>query len=133
MNRIRSMSFLRLVLAVDALSSAAMGLGLVLGARFLATWTSIPHSLLWEAGIALLPFSLFVGFLATRANPSRVAVWAVVVVNALWVVESVALLLTNWIAPNLLGSMFIAVQAIAVGVFAELQYLGLRKERALAA
>lgn len=133
MNAIRSMSFLRLVLAVDAVSSAAMGLGLVVSAEFLATWTSIPQALLFNAGLALLPFSLVVGFLATRTNPPRAAVWGVVVVNAVWVVESIALLLTDWIAPNLLGSIFIATQAIAVGVFAELQYLGLRKERMLAA
>ena len=133
MNRIRSMSFLRLVLAADALSSAVMGLALVAGANILAPWTSIPRELLFEAGIALLPFALFVGFLATRANPPRVGVWAVIVVNALWVLDSVALLFMDWIAPNLVGAIFIAAQAVAVGVFAELQYVGLRKQTLVAA
>ena len=30
-------------------------------------------------------------------------------------------------SPNLLGQVFIVAQAIATGVFAELQYIGLRK------
>ena len=133
MNRFRSMNLLRLALAVDAVSSAVMGLALVAGTKALATLTSIPQDLLFGAGIALLAFALFVGFVATRANPSRPAVWTVIVVNALWVIESVTLLLSDWIAPNLLGSIFIAVQAFAVGAFAELQYIGLRKQRLVAA
>lgn len=133
MNSFRSMSFLRVVLAVDAISSLMMGLGLALAANMLSTFTSIPQDLLFAAGILLLPFAAFVGFLATRETPSRVGVWAVIAVNALWVLESVVLLVSDWIAPNLLGSIFIAVQAVAVGVFAELQYFGLRKERMVAA
>jgi hypothetical protein len=60
-------------------------------------------------------------------------VWAVIVVNALWVLDSVALLFMDWIAPNLVGAIFIAAQAVAVGVFAELQYVGLRKQTLVAA
>jgi hypothetical protein len=132
-DRIRSMSFLRVVLAVDAISSLMMGLGLALAANMLSTLTLIPQDLVFSAGIALLPFAAFAGFLATREKPSRIGVWAVIAVNALWVIESVTLLVSDWIAPNLLGSLFIAVQAVAVGVFAELQYIGLRKERLVAA
>ncbi len=133
MNHIRSMNLLRLALTVDAISSAVMGLALVAGSKALAALTLVPHELLFGAGIALLPFALFVSFVATRANPPRVAVWAVIAVNALWVIESVTLLLSDWIAPNLLGSVFIAVQAFAVGAFAELQFIGLRKQRVVAA
>jgi hypothetical protein len=132
-DRIRSMSFLRVVLAIDAISSLMMGLGLASTAKMLSAFTLLPPDLLFGAGISLLPFAAFVGFLAMRESPSRVAVWVVIAVNALWVVESVTLLVSNWIAPNLLGSIFIAVQAVAVGVFAELQYMGLRKERLVAA
>ena len=34
------------------------------------------------------------------------------------------------VTPNLLGQIFVAAQAIAVGVFAELQYIGLRRSAA---
>jgi hypothetical protein len=37
------------------------------------------------------------------------------------------LLASGWLSPNLLGQIFIVMQAIAVGVFAELQFIGLRK------
>jgi len=32
------------------------------------------------------------------------------------------------VSPNLLGEVFVVAQAIATGVFAELQYVGLRRE-----
>jgi hypothetical protein len=133
MNRNRSWSFLRLVLAVDAFSSAALGLGLVSASGLLASWTSLPAPLLFESGLVLIPFAAFVGFLATRAEPSRAGVWIVIALNAIWTVASIALLFTGWIVPNLLGSIFIAAQATAVGVFAELQYLGTRKGQVVAA
>ena len=133
MNRNRSWSFLRLVLAVDAFSSAAMGLALVSASGLLAAWTSLPASLLFESGLVLIPFAVLVGFLATREEPWRAGVWIVIAVNAFWTLASIALLFTSWITPNLLGSIFIAAQAAAVGVFAELEYVGLRRARVLAA
>jgi hypothetical protein len=33
------------------------------------------------------------------------------------------------VTPNLLGEAAVAMQAIAVGIFAELQYVGLRRSR----
>jgi hypothetical protein len=38
-------------------------------------------------------------------------------------------LFSGAVTPNLLGEGFIAMQAIAVGAFAELQYIGLRRSR----
>ena len=133
MNRNRSWSFLRLVLAVDAFSSAAMGLALVSASGLLAPWTSLPAPLLFESGLVLIPFAVLVGFLAIREEPWRAGVWIVIALNAFWTLASIALLFTSWITPNLLGSIFIAAQAAAVGVFAELEYVGLRRARVLAA
>jgi hypothetical protein len=47
--------------------------------------------------------------------------------NAAWTLGSIALLFSGAVSPNLLGQVFIVAQAIATGVFAELQYIGLRK------
>jgi hypothetical protein len=47
--------------------------------------------------------------------------------NAAWTLASIALLFSGWVTPNLLGEILVAMQAIAVGAFAELQYIGLRK------
>ena len=51
----------------------------------------------------------------------------VVVGNAAWTLASIALLFSGAVSPNLLGEIVIVAQAIATGVFAELQYMGLRK------
>ena len=59
----------------------------------------------------------------------KLLVAVVIAANAVWTVASVALLFSGEVAPNWLGEAFVAAQAIVVGVFAELQYLGLRRSR----
>ena len=51
----------------------------------------------------------------------------IIAINALWVAGSVLLLVSGTIAPTWLGYGFVIAQAIVVGVFAELQYFGLKK------
>ncbi|MCC7275679.1 MAG: hypothetical protein IT561_23615 [Alphaproteobacteria bacterium] len=123
----RSATFLRRALLADAAISGAAGLVCVLGAGTLGGLLHMPEPLLRYAGIALLPFTAFVLWVATRDRPARAAVWAVIVCNAAWAADSVLLLLSGWIDPSALGLVFIAVQAAAVAVFAELQYVGLRR------
>jgi hypothetical protein len=123
----RSAQFLRRVLAVDAISSAAMALMLLALTAPLASMLAVPSELLHNAGAVLLPFAMFVGWLATRPQPARGAVWIVIASNALWVIESAVILLGNWMQPNALGYVFVIGQALVVGLFAELQWLGLRK------
>ncbi len=53
--------------------------------------------------------------------------------NILWAVDSALLLLTGWVAPTGLGLAFVLVQAGAVAVLAEAQYLGLRRMAVAAA
>jgi hypothetical protein len=86
--------------------------------------------LLSEAGLVLLPFAAFVAYIASRPTPARFAVWAIIAVNVIWVVDSIVLLFTGWVAPNALGYAFVIAQAAAVGVFAELEYVGLKKSAA---
>jgi hypothetical protein len=93
---------------------------------------SLPVALLREAGVVLLPFALLLVFMSTRARLPRAAVWAVIVVNAIWAIDSIALLFTGWVQPNLLGYVFVAAQAAFVALMAELEYFGLRKSVALA-
>ncbi|HEY8538296.1 MAG TPA: hypothetical protein VIL28_05475 [Steroidobacteraceae bacterium] len=123
----RPSSFLRRVLLLDAVSAGAMGLLLLVFAPQLAALLELPAALLRESGIVLLPFAAFVGYLASREHPSRAGVWTVIVLNAVWTIDSIVLLLTDWVAPNALGTTFVIVQALFVGVLAELQYIGLRK------
>ncbi|WP_151632010.1 hypothetical protein [Noviherbaspirillum aerium] len=119
--------FLRRVLLADAAAGAATGLLMLSGAGMLESLLNLPAALLKTAGASLLPLAAFLVWLGTRKAPSRTAVWIVIAVNAVWVVESFYLLLSGWVAPNALGQAFIVAQALAVAVLAELEYFGLRR------
>ena len=60
-------------------------------------------------------------------SAAKLRIWIVIVGNAAWMLGSIALLFSGAVTPNLLGEAAVAMQAIVVGVFAELQYVGLRK------
>jgi hypothetical protein len=47
----------------------------------------------------------------------------------LWVVGSVALLISGLVAPTMLGTAFVIAQALIVAILAELQLLGLKRQR----
>ena len=127
MRSIKSSMLLRRVLLADAACSAGMGVAMLTFASTLAGWLNMPAGLLSEAGLALLPFAAFVGYLATREQPARIGVWAVIALNIVWTIDSILLLVAGWVEPNALGCAFIIGQAAAVGLFAELEYMGLRK------
>jgi hypothetical protein len=122
----RPNNLLRYALIADAAASGATGLLMAAGAAPLSGLLSLPEPLLRWAGIVLLPFACLVG-LAARSEPaSRAAVLAIVIVNALWVADSFALLACGYVAPNALGVAFVTAQALAVGALAITQAAGLR-------
>ena len=123
----RHSPLLRQALLADAVLTGATGLLLLLGAPFLASLLELPEALLRSAGLVLLPFVAYVAYVATRERFQRPAIWAVISINALWAAASVALLLSGWVAPNLLGAAFVIFQAVVVAGFAELEYIGLRR------
>ena len=122
-------NFLRRVLALDAISSAAMGALLLLALSPLTGLLGLPRPLLLWAGLSLLPFAALVGWLATRELPPRAGVWAVIILNAFWAVDSLVLLLAGWFEPTPLGTAFVVFQALAVALFTALEIAGLRRIR----
>lgn len=125
--------FLRRAFQADAIFSGVAALMFVFGAGLFASLTNLPEAFLRNTGLVLVVYAALVGFLGTRSMMSRAAVWAVIAVNAVWAIDSVILLMSGWVSPNLLGQALIVMQAIAVGVFAELQFMGLRKSASEAA
>lgn len=119
--------FLRRAILADAIFSGISAVALTLGAGMLAPWLSLPEALLRETGLFLIAYAALVGWLGTRQTMAKALVVIVVAGNAAWTLASIALLFSGWVSPNLLGEIAIAAQAIAVGAFAELQYIGLRK------
>ncbi|MDY6944122.1 MAG: hypothetical protein SXG53_00265 [Pseudomonadota bacterium] len=131
MSTIETSSFLRRVVLLDAVSCAAIGLLLVTCNGLLADVLSLPGGLLREAGVMLLPFACLLGFMSMRTRPPRALVWAVIVANAIWAIDSIVLLFTGWVQPTLLGHLFIAGQAAFVAALARLEYIGLRRSVAV--
>ncbi|MBA3805918.1 MAG: hypothetical protein H0X14_09450 [Acidobacteria bacterium] len=125
-------TFLRRVLFADAATCVACGLLLAFGAGRLEQLLGLPAGLSRYAGLSLLPFAAFLGYLATRENLSQKVVWWVIILNALWTIDSILLLMSGWVAPTGLGAAFIVFQAVGVAMFAALEYFGLRKSAAAA-
>lgn len=121
---------LRQVLFADAAISGATGLLMIFGAGLLEGLLGVPAAFLSYAGLVLIPYVAFVVYVGTRQDLSRPAVWAVVVMNALWAAAGILILVPGWIAPTALGYAFIIAQAVVVALFGELQYMRLRRPRA---
>ena len=85
-------SLLRRALLADAALSATTGLLIFGGASFLADLLVLPEPLLRYAGLGLIPYAAFVAYVATREDLNPTAVWAVIVLNVLWVLESILLM-----------------------------------------
>ncbi len=119
--------FLRRALKADAWISAAAGVAMSLGASVLQDVTHLPSSLLLTAGLALFPWAGFLLWLAAKPAVPTAAVWTVIALNAMWIVDSAWVSLGGSFEPNPLGHAFIAAQALAVLVLAELEFMGLKR------
>ena len=120
-------SFLSRALLADAVFSGVSAIGLTVLAGVLASFLNLPEVLLRETGLLLIAYTALVGWLGTRQSVLKALVLFVVAGNAAWTLASIALLFSGAVNPNLLGEIVVVAQAIATGLFAELQYIGLRK------
>ncbi len=119
--------FLRRVLLLDAVATSATGLLLLGGTSLLQSLLALPASLMIYAGALCIAWTALVAFAFTRRELTRGFIWTIVIGNAIWALGSLALLVSGYVAPTLLGYVFVVAQAVVVGVFAELQYVGLTK------
>jgi hypothetical protein len=133
MSTIHPSPFLRKALLLDAAASAATGLLLIAAAGLLDGLLGLPVALMREAGLILVPFVAFVAWVGTRQEVLRGAVWAIIAANALWVIASLGLLVSGWVAPTALGYVFVIAQAAVVALFGELQYAGIRRTQTITA
>jgi hypothetical protein len=130
---IHASQLLRRALLADAVFSGLSAVVMTLDAAALAPLFNLPEALLRETGLFLIAYTALVGWLATRPALPKAIVMVVVAGNAAWTLASIALLFSGAVAPNLLGEIVVVAQAIATGVFAELQYIGLRRSAGTAA
>ena len=119
--------FLRRALLADAIFSGIAAVLFTVDADALAPLLNLPEALLRETGLFLIAYTALVGWLGTRQTMPKVLAAIVIAGNIAWTVASIALLFSGAVTPNLLGEIVVVAQAIATGVFAELQYIGLRR------
>ncbi|MCP4621365.1 MAG: hypothetical protein GY844_33605 [Bradyrhizobium sp.] len=119
--------FLRRALIADAIFSGVAALGFTFGAGPFGALFNLPEVFLLEVGLFLIAYAAFVGWLGSRQTMMKALVLIVIAGNAAWTLGSIALLFSGGVSPNVLGMVMVLAQAIATGVFAELQYIGLRK------
>jgi hypothetical protein len=136
MNSVPVSLFLRRVLLFDAATCLITGTVMLTASGTVERLLAIPAPVSRVLAVVLLVFGAAVAWVATRRElPGSTvwAVWAIVAMNALWAVESVLALAFGWLEPNSPGRAFIIAQAVVVAVIAELQFIGLRRAKAVAA
>lgn len=117
---------LRLWLNLDALASGALGVLFVAASTVLDELLGIPAAALLSLGGLLVVWAAVLRAVATRTVRNHAAVRAIVALNALWVVASIAVIAFGWFDLTRLGVAIVLVQAGAVAGFIAMQVRGLR-------
>src|SRR5262245_1198210 len=125
--QITTSRFLRMVLFADAATCFASALLMIFGSTVLGKFLEIPPKLFSYAGISLLPFTAVLLYMMSRERLSPSVVWTIIVLNVLWTADSLLIVATGWVTPNEMGYVFVGAQALAVAIFAGLEYAGLKK------
>lgn len=120
---------LRRALRLDAAASGALGVVSLAAAPALVDLLGPPAPVLVGVGAFLVVFAAGLLVLAARPVVPRPAAWTVVLGNAAWVGGSVLATLVAGSSLTGLGVAVVLAQAAAVAVFADLQWLGLRRMR----
>jgi len=125
-------NFLKRVLLLDAASCLGMGAALGLSANSLAPLFGLETTIVRGAGLTLLPVGLFILGLGIRRSAPAILVYAVIIGNFAWSIESLVLIGAT---PQItaLGTAFVTAQAAAVAILAMLEWVGVRRLKPAAA
>lgn len=118
-----------LSLKLDAAASGALGVLALVAGAVLDGLLGTPLALLVPVGLFLVAFAASVWVVGTRPRIDRTAARSVVAVNLVWVLASIALVAAGPLPLTIIGVAFVLAQAAAVLLFADLQFLGLRRAR----
>ncbi|MFF0307303.1 hypothetical protein ACFYSC_07740 [Streptosporangium sp. NPDC004379] len=120
---------LRLAMRLDAVVTGVNGLAYLALAGPINDLLGLPVGLQRGIGAFLAVYGVAVWLAAVPARISRTAAGAVIAVNLVWTVVSVAELAMGGLGVTTLGAVWVLMQAAVVGGFAALQFLGLRRAR----
>jgi len=125
--------FLRRVLFADAIVSALTATLMLTESAVLTPMLGVPAALLTTAALGTLLYAAYLVWAATRKSLPRAAVWLPVLLNIVWAADCLALALGVGGQPGTAGLALLAVQVVGAMVFAELEYMGLRRSTMVAA
>lgn len=117
----------RLALKLDGAVTGLNGLGHLGLAAVLDSVLGIGASVQYPVGAFLLLYAVGVLVVGTRGSINRKALGTVLVANVLWAVLSLVVLASGALTPTGAGGVWIVLQALVVGLFAALQYAGLKR------
>lgn len=114
----------------NALFSTLSGISFLLAPGWLSRATGIEPAFVFTGlGVGLLVYALWL-WLSTRGNVvSRRAALTAIAGDCLWVVASIVVLAGGFLSLTTAGKWGLAIVADLVGVFAVIQFLGLRRMR----
>ncbi|MFC8044948.1 hypothetical protein [Nocardia sp. NPDC057353] len=121
---------LRLSLRADAVITGVNGLAYLALAGPLESLLGLDRPLGIAIGVFLTGYAVAVAAVGQLARIPAAAAGAVIAVNAAWAVASVLALVTGALGVTAVGAVWAVLQALVVGGFAALQYLGLRRASA---
>jgi hypothetical protein len=112
---------LRAVMRVDAVVTGANGVAYLALAGPLEDLLGLSSPLLRGVGAFLVAFAVFVALGGTRVP------LVVIGANIAWAAGSIVAAVAGWGTPETVGTVWIVLQAITVGAFAELGLVALRR------
>lgn len=129
MNTIFPSRFLKLALIADALVSGAVAALQLVAAAWLSELLNLPKPLLIDTGVFLVGYTILLVLLARSTTVWSLIIGVVIIGNIGWAIACIGLLASGSVSPNVLGMAFVIVQAVAVLVFAAMEYSGLRESK----
>jgi hypothetical protein len=122
----RSDSLLRLAMRADAVLSGLCGITLIAAAGPLAGFTGLPKGVEYGVGAAFVVYATVV-FLAAGLERVRPAGIATAIANLFFTVAAVVVVLARPVDLTTAGVVAMLASGVYTLVFADLQYLGVRR------
>ncbi len=121
-------SLLKNAVRGNALFSGLSGTVALLGAQSLAIFTGIDLPVVFYVlGIVLIIYAVDLWWVSSREPIDRRFAWAAIILDILWVIGSFAILISGWPVLTIASRWALFFLAEIVGIFAILQYIGLRR------
>ena len=119
---------LRNALRANGIFSGISGALAIIDANYLVDFMGTGTSFIYiSLGVNLLAYALILFYYAGQAEVDTRFAWFTVIADALWVIGSAVILLTNMFDLSVGGKWLVLIIADVVLVFAIVQYIGIRR------